>query len=102
MSETETEPKKDFKHNLQLVTLQIKLAKPFYDFIEDYRKYFGSQYTTELICMSMVYSQVKRLFNELDGFARKKNSFLDKSDFFEKYFYLGTVSWEAPEDEETE
>jgi hypothetical protein len=49
--------------------------------------------------MSMVYSQVKRLFNELDGFARKKDSFLDKSDFFEKNYYLGTVSWEAPEDE---
>jgi len=96
---SETESKKDFKDNLQLVTLQIELAKPFYDFIEDYRKYFGSQYTTELICMQMVYSQVKRLFNELYSFARQKGSFLDKSDFFTKNFYLGTVSWEGPENE---
>jgi hypothetical protein len=99
MSETETESKKDFKDNLQLVTLQIELAKPFVDFIEDYRLYFGSQYTPEQICMQMIYSQVKRLFNELDGFTRNKDSFLDKADFFKKYFYLGTVSWEAPEDE---
>jgi len=99
MSEKEIEAKKDFKDNLQLVALKIELAKPFYDFIEDYRKYFGSQYTVELICMQMVYSQVKRLFNELDGFARKKGSFLDKSDFFKKYFYLGSVSFDDPEEE---
>jgi hypothetical protein len=97
----ETESKKDFKENLDLVTLQIELAKPFVDFIEDYRKYFGSQYTTEQICMSMIYSQVKRLFNELDSYTRKKDSFLDKSDFFKKYYYLGAVSWEEPEEEET-
>jgi hypothetical protein len=99
MSKVETEPKKDFKTNLQLVTLKIELAKPFVDLIEDYRRYFGSQYTTEMIFMSMIYSQVKRLFNELDGFTRDKNHFLDKGDFFKKYFYLGTVSWEDPEDE---
>jgi hypothetical protein len=96
---SEKESKKDFKDNLQLVTLKIELATPFFDFIEDYRKYFGCKYTTEDICMSMIYSQVKRLFNELDGFARKKDSFLDKSDYFSKYYYLGTVSWEGPEDE---
>ena len=99
MSETETEAKKDFKDNLQLVTLKIELAKPFFDFIEEYRKYFGSQYTTEQICMQMVYSQVKRLFNELNDFAANKNNFLDSSDFFKKHFYLGTVSWEEPEEE---
>jgi len=97
MSETET--KKDFKDNLQLVTLKIELAKPFYDFIEDYRRYFGSQYTVELICMQMIYDQVKRLFNELDSYARKKDSFLDKSDFFTKNFYLGSVSFADPEEE---
>jgi len=85
--------------DLSMVTLQIELAKPFVDFIEDYRKYFGAEASTELICMSMIYSQVKRLFNELDGFTRQKSSFLDKSDFFKKYFYLGTVSREDPEDE---
>jgi hypothetical protein len=99
MSEKTTESKKDFKSNIKLETLQIELAKPFVDFIEDYRKYFGSQYTTEQICMQMIYSQAKRLFNELDSFTRKKGCFLDKSDFFKKYFYLGTVSWEEPEDE---
>jgi hypothetical protein len=93
------ESKKDFKDNLDFVTLKIKLAKPFVDFIEDYRKYFGSQYTTEMICMKMIYDHTKHLFNELDGFARDKNHFLDKGDFFTKYFYLGTVSWEEPEDE---
>jgi hypothetical protein len=104
MSKAETEAKKGFKENLKpsFVTLQIELANPFVDFIEDYRKYFGSQYTKEFICMQMIYSQVKRLFNELDSFTRKKGSFLDKGDFFAKYFYLGTVSWEGPEDEETE
>jgi len=99
MSKAETESKKDLESDLHLVTLKIELAKPFVDFIEDYRRYFGCQYTVELICMQMIYSQVKRLFNELDGFARKKGSFLDKSDFFKKYFYLGTVSWEDPEEE---
>jgi hypothetical protein len=98
MSETETEPKKDFKHNLQLVTLQIKLAKPFYDFIEDYRKYFGSQYTTEQICMRMIYDQVEHLFRGLDEFARESSHFLNESDFFEKHFFIGTVSFEDPED----
>jgi hypothetical protein len=48
----------------------------------------------------MIYSQVKRLFNELDSFARKKDSFLDKSDFFKKFPYLGSVSFDDPEDEE--
>jgi hypothetical protein len=99
MSEKETESKKHFGDNLQLVTLQIKLAKPFFDFIEDYRRYFGCKYTTEDICMSMIYSQVKRLFNELDGFARKKGSFLDEGGFFEKNLYIGTVSFEDPEEE---
>ena len=49
--------------------------------------------------MQMIYNQVKRLFNELDSYARKKDSFLDKSDFFTKYFYLGTVSFDDPEEE---
>jgi hypothetical protein len=97
MSEKETETMKDL--DLQLITLNIELAKPFVDFIEEYRSYFGSQYTVELICMSMIYSQVKRLFNELDGFARKKDSFLDKSDFYKKHLYLGMVSFEDPEEE---
>jgi hypothetical protein len=99
---SKTESKKDFKDNLELVTLKIELAKPFVDFIEQYRKYFGSEYTTEFICMKMIYSQVKRLFNELDSFTRKKSSFLDKSDFFRKNHYLGIVSWEEPKDEETD
>lgn len=99
MAKTETESKKDFKTNLQLVTLEIELAKPFVDFIEDYRQYFGSNLTIELICMRMIYDQTKRLFNELDVFARQKDRFLDKSDFFKKYSYLGLVSWEEPEDE---
>jgi len=97
MSETKTETKND--PDLTLVTLKIELAKPFVDFIEEYRQYFGSQDTVELICMKMIYDQTKRLFNELDGFARKKGNFLDSSGFFKKYFYLGTVSWEDPEDE---
>ena len=69
---TESEPKKDFKANLQLETLEVELAKPLCDFLRDYRKYFDSQYTIEQICMSMIYSQVKHLFNELDSFTRKK------------------------------
>jgi hypothetical protein len=100
MSEKETEPKKELESDFQLVTLKIELAKPFVEFIEQYRRYFGSQYTTEQICMLMIYSQVKRLFNELDSFARKKDSFLDKSDFFKKFPYLGSVSFDDPEDEE--
>jgi len=91
-----SEPK-DF--DLQMIPIKIELAKPFYDFIEEYRQYFGCQYTIELICMSMIYSQVKRLFNELDSFVRKKDSFLDKSDYFKKHFYLGTVSFDDPEEE---
>jgi len=50
----------------------------------------------------MIYSQVKRLFNELDSFARKKgdkDSFLGKGDYFKKYSYLGAVSFDNPEDE---
>ena len=86
--------------DLQIVPVKVELCKPFFDFIEDYRKYFGSQYTTELICMRMIYSQVSRLFNELDGFARNKNSFIDKNAYFKKYFYLGSVSFEDPEDED--
>ena len=97
MSETKTEAKKDLE--LQMIPVKVELAKPFYDFIEDYRRYFGSKYTIELICMSMIYRQVGRLFNELDSFARKKDSFLDKSDFFTKYFYLGSVCFDDPEDE---
>jgi hypothetical protein len=97
MSKTETESKKDL--DLQMIPLKIELCKPFYNFIEQYRQYFGSQYTVELICMSMIYSQVKRIFNDLDNFTRKKGSFLDKSDYFKKYFYLGTVCWDEPEDE---
>jgi hypothetical protein len=49
--------------------------------------------------MSMIYSQVKRLFNELDSFARKKDSFLDKSDYFKKFSYLGAISFDDPEEE---
>ena len=100
MSTKETGETEDFKEQLQMVTLKIELCKPFYEFIEQYRQYFGAKYTTEQICMSMIYSQVKRLFNELDSFARKKDSFLDKSDFFKKYFYLGSVSFDDPEEEE--
>lgn len=104
MSKVETESKKDFKNNIQLIPLQIELAKPFVDFIEDYRKFFGSELSTEQICMNMIYSQVKRLFNDFDSYTRQKNrlSFLNEGDFFKKYHYLGIVSWEAPEDEETE
>jgi len=97
MSEKETEAKKDL--DLQMVPLKIELCKPFHDFIEEYRRYFGSDYTVEQICMQMIYNQVKRLFNELDSYARKKDSFLDKSDFFTKNFYLGTVSFDDPEEE---
>jgi len=93
----ETESKKE--PDLSMVTLKIELAKPFVDFIEQYSQYFGSSHTTEQICMLMIYGQVKRLFNELDGFARQKSSFLDKGDFFKKYFYLGSVSFDDPEDE---
>ena len=85
--------------DLQMVPVKVELCKPFYDFIEQYRQYFGSQYTTELICMQMICNQVKRLFNELDDFVRTKGSFLDKSDFFKKYEYLGMVSFDDPEDE---
>lgn len=102
MSKVEPESKKNFKDNLDLVTLQIELAKPFVDFIEDYRKFFGSQYTTEMICMKMIYDQVKSLYKELSDFAAKEDNFIDSSDFFEKHFYLSVVSWEAPEDEKTE
>jgi hypothetical protein len=105
MSKTETEPKKDFKDNLDFVTLKIELARPFVDFIEDYRKFFGSKYTTEQICMQMIYDQVKYLYNELDVFLTKMQSgprFVDSSDFFKKYQYIGLVSWKEPEDEETE
>ena len=98
MSKTETKILE--KEDLELVPVNIQLCKPFYDFIEEYRQYFGGTYTTEQMCMSMIYSQVKRLFNELDSVARKKGSFLDKSDFFKKYFYLGSVSYDPPEDEE--
>ena len=98
MSKAETESKKDLDH--QLTPIKIELAKLFVDFREQYRQYFGSQYTTEQICMQEIYSQVKRLFNDFDGFARKKDSFLDKSDYFKKNFYLGTVSFDDPEDEE--
>ena len=91
------EAKKDL--DLQLVPLKIELAKPFVDFLEQYRQYFGCKSTIETICMSMIYSQVKRLFNQLDSFTRAKNSFLDKSDYFTKNFYIGSVSWEEPEDE---
>ena len=97
MSKTETEPKKDLE--LQMVPVKVELAKPFYDFIEDYRRYFGCKYTVELICMSMIYSQVKRLFNKLDDFVREKDSFLDKSDYFKKHFFLGSVCFDDPEDE---
>ena len=97
MSEKETEAKKDL--DLEMIPLKIELCKPFHDFIEQYRQYFGGTYTTEQICMSMIYCQVKRLFNELDSYARKKDSFLDKSDFFTKNFYLGTVSFDDPEEE---
>ena len=97
MSETKTESKKDL--DLQLIPVKIELCKPFYDFIVEYRQYFGGEYTVELICMQMIYSQVKRLFNELDGFARQKGSFLDKSDFFKKFSYLGLVSFDDPEEE---
>jgi Arc/MetJ-type ribon-helix-helix transcriptional regulator len=93
------ESKKSFGENLQLITLQIQLAKPFVDFIEDYRRYFGCEYSTELICMSMIYSQVKRLFNELDSYARKKDSFLRDGGFFKKHLYLGSVCFDDPEDE---
>ncbi|MCK4885073.1 hypothetical protein KAS24_03280 [Candidatus Bathyarchaeota archaeon] len=93
-----SELKKDL--DLKMIPVKIELCKPFYDFIDGYRQYFGSQYTVELICMSMIYSQVKRLFNELDGFARKKDSFLDKSDYFKKHMHLGLVSFDDPEDEE--
>jgi len=97
MNTQETEAKKDL--DLKMIPVKIELCKPFYDFIEEYRQYFGSQYTVELICMQMIYSQVKRLFNEFDSFARKKDSFLDKSDFFTKYFYLGSVASDDPEEE---
>ena len=91
------ESKKDL--DLQLIPVKVELAKPFYDFIEDYRRYFGCKYTVELICMSMIYSQVKRLFNKLDDFVREKDSFLDKSDYFKKHFFLGSVCFDDPEDE---
>ena len=97
MSKAETESKKDL--DLEMIPIKVELCKPFHDFIEQYRQYFGGTYTTEQICMGMIYSQVKRLFNELDGFARKKDSFLDKSDFFKKYEYLALVSFDDPEDE---
>lgn len=97
MSETETDSKKDL--DLQMIPVKVELCKPFYDFLQEYRQYFGSQYTVELICTQTIYSQVKRLFNELDGFAREKDSFLDKSDFFKKYSYLGLVSFDDSEEE---
>jgi len=97
MSKAETESKKDL--DLQMVPLKIELCKPFFDFIEEYRQYFGSQYTTEQICMQMICNQVKRLFNELDDFVRTKGSFLDKSDYFKKFSYLGAISFDDPEDE---
>lgn len=97
MSETEIETDKDL--DLHMVPLKIELCKPFFNFLQEYREYFGSQHTVEQICMSMVYAQVKRLFNELDHFARTKGSFLDKSDFFKKYSYLGLVSFGDPEEE---
>ena len=100
MSTKETGETEDFKEQLQMVTLKIELCKPFVEFIEEYRQYFGAKFTAEQICRQMIYNQVKRLFNELDSFARQKNSFLDKSDFFKKYGYLGMASFDDPEDEE--
>ena len=99
MSAKETGETEDFKEQLQMVQLKIQLCKPFYEFIEQYRQYFGAKFTTEQICMSMIYSQVKRLFNELNSFARQKNSFIDKSDFFTKNFYLGSVAFDDPEED---
>ena len=93
----ETEPKKDL--DLKMTPLKIELAKPFYDFIQEYLKFFGSKYTVEQIYMQMIYSQVKRLFNKLDDFVREKDSFLDKSDYFKKHFFLGSVCFDDPEDE---
>jgi hypothetical protein len=92
------EPKEDFKDNIQLVTLQIELAKPFVDFIEDYRRYFGCKYSTEMVCMRMIYSQVDRLFNEMKNSQQRKTVSLT-ADYFEKYFYLGSVCFDDPEEE---
>ena len=98
MSEKEGYVKKDL--DLKMIPLKIELAKPFYDFIQEYLKFFGSKYTVEQICMQMIYTEVKCIFTELNDLSRANESLLDKSDFFKKHMHLGIVSFDDPEDEE--
>ena len=97
MNTQETESKKD--PDLQIISLKIELCKPFYDFLKEYLNFFGSHYTVEEFCRSIVHNEVKILFNDLDDLTRSNESLLDKSDFFKKHFYIGTVSFPDPEEE---
>ncbi len=92
MSETKTESKKDL--DLKMVPLKIELAKPFINFIEEYLKFFGSHYTIEDYCRIIICNETKIMFNDLKNFIGSPENFLDTSDFFKKWPYLGIVSFD--------
>lgn len=95
---------KMLKNNIEnnMVTVKVQLFKPFVDFIEDYRKFFGSSYTLEQTCMKMIYNQTEQLFKQLDDVASKSKGLLSASDFFKKHSHLGIVSFDGSEENEEE
>ena len=77
-----------------IVKVELSLYKPFVNFLKDYLEFFGDNKTVEDLCRKMVYSEICRLYRELDEFSQKESSFVSKSALFNKHAHISIVAFE--------
>lgn len=82
----------------QMVSVNVTLFKPYYDFIKDYVQFFGSERSVAEICRMMIYANVNSLYQSLGAFVKDELTHVEKGAWFEKHSHIACVSF--PEEKE--
>ena len=72
----------------QMVPVNVRIFQPYVDFIQEYLKFFNSQYSVEDFCRSAVCDTVKRLYRELDKFVDEPQHYVEDDALFKKWPFL--------------
>ena len=75
-----------------MVNVSVSLYKPFYDFLEEYRVFFGSKMTIEAICRDMIYKDIDDLYRKLEEFVDSEASHLESEAWPNKHTHLSITS----------
>lgn len=92
MSEMEEKAKVEKALHSEMVTVQVQLFKPFYDFIKAYAQFFGSKHSVEDVCRQMIYESANILYSDLRNFQDTGFKFIEKDAWMNKWPHLSITS----------